>query len=478
MNALINPTTPLWTSTAIATATNGMCSGNWDVTGVSIDSRAIQPGDLFIPLKGPNFDGHDYIAGALKQGAVGAISARAIDGVPADKLVMVDDSFTALEKLGVASRARSQATILAVTGSVGKTGCKEALRQILGAQAATYANVGSFNNHWGVPLSLARLSEQSRYGVFEIGMNHTGELGPLSRMVRPHIAIITTIAPVHIGNFTGLDGIASAKAEIFDGLAINGHAIIDGDNAYADFLTKAARAKNVAHIHRFGRSKGDAQLINAELQADGSKVEANILGTALTYYVGAPGEHWVKNSLAVLLAAKLAGANLQQAAETFANLQLAPGRGVVRQLSLPQGGTFTLIDESYNASPIAVDMAIRVLGKKQPGNGGQRILALADMRELGETARDAHLSLLEPIKNADIGKVFGCGEMMKHLYDTLPANLKGGYAFTSAELAPMVAKAIQAGDIITVKGSHSMMMEKVVAALNNLSTPNQKASVA
>lgn len=458
----------LWTAAEIAEATQGACSGTWNVTGLSIDSRTVKEGDLFIPLKGPNFDGHDYVADALAKGAAGALVDRALPGVTAEKLVKVADTFRALEMLGIAGRRRSAAKIIAVTGSVGKTGCKEALRQVLGAQAPTYANEGSFNNHWGVPLSLARMPRESRYGVFEVGMNHMGELGPLSKMVQPHIVLITTIAPVHIGNFESMDGIAAAKAEIFDGVGTDGHVVIDGDNAYADFLYARAKEKRIAHIHRFGKTvTADAQIISRALHADGSDVNARILGKGVSYHVAAAGEHWVKNSLAVLLCASLAGADLAQAAESLRSLQLAHGRGVTKDIAFAKG-RFTLIDESYNASPVAVDMAIRVLAKKQPSGAGRRLLALADMRELGAQAQDLHMALVKTIPEAGIAKVFCCGEMTKHLFDALPVDMRGGYAFTSAELAPMVAAAMTDGDIITVKGSHSMMMEKVVAALEAL----------
>ena len=452
----------LWNSSDIAIAAKGTCSGSWNANAVAIDSRSVKAGDLFIALKGPNFDGHDFVAGALAKGASGALVSRIPDGVSKDACVVVPDVFQAMHDLGNAGRARSHAKIIAITGSVGKTGCKEALRQILSAQASSYANEGSFNNHWGVPLSLSRLPQDAQYGVFEIGMNHLGELGPLSRQVRPDIAIITSIAAVHIGNFNSLDEIANAKSEIFEGLSPNGHAVLNADNPYIEYLKQRARHFGISNIATFGKNGADAKLENFTLHSDTSDVTATILGKKISYTIGAPGEHWVMNSLAVLLCTGLAGADVVKAAQSISNLQLATGRGTP-QVITSAAGTFTLIDESYNASPIAVEMALQVLAKKTLS--GRRIVALGDMRELGEHSNAMHLGLLKPILDAKIDKVFCCGEHMKHLFDALPDAIRGGYAFNSSDLAPMVASHVQDGDIITVKGSKSVGMQKVVDAL-------------
>lgn len=461
-------TAPLWTSSAIATATGTSPAGQWTVSGISIDSRTVEKGDLFIALKGPQFDGHDFVHAAFSAGASGALVSRPVENCDASTCILVPDTYDALIQLGAAGRARAQAKIIGVTGSVGKTGCKEALRQVLGAQAETYANVGSFNNHWGVPLSLSRLPISARFGIFELGMNHVGELGPLARQVQPHIVLITTIAAVHIGNFNSLDEIAQAKAEIFEGLAPGGHAVLNADNAYYDYLASAA-AKRRAHIHGFGRhASAAAQLLDCSLAADNSAVKARILGRTVNYTVGAPGEHWVMNSLAVLLSAALAGADIEKAAATLGHLSLAEGRGAPEMIKAT-GGTFTLIDESYNASPLATEMAIKVLGRKTPSGQGRRLLALGDMRELGEHARTAHSGLSSAIEAAGIDLVFCCGEHMKHLYEALPEKRRGGWAFTSSELAPLVSARMMAGDIITIKGSKSMAMAKVCDALRALS---------
>ncbi len=461
----------LWISSDIAKATKGTCSGLWRANGVSIDSRSVAQGDLFIALKGPNFDGHDFVAGAIAAGASGAIVSAIPTGVSADKCVVVADVFKALHDLGQAGRNRSRAKIIAVTGSVGKTGCKEALRQVLTAQAPAYANEGSFNNHWGVPLSLARLPQDAEYGVFELGMNHVGELGPLSQQVRPDIALITNIAPVHIGNFNSLDEIATAKAEIFEGFSSNGHVVLNADNSYVEFLKQRAIHFGINAIATFGEKGTEARLENCVLKSDTSDVTAILFGKKINYTVGAPGMHWVTNSLAVLLCAGLAGADVAKAAQSLSTLALAQGRGTPQQISI-SNGSITLIDESYNASPVAVDMAIQVLGNKEPK--GRRILVLGDMRELGEHSQTSHVALAKPIKDAGISSVFCCGEHMKHLFDALPDAIRGGYAFTSAELAPIVASAVHDGDMITVKGSKSVGMQKVVDALLNLDISKTK----
>ncbi len=458
----------LWTAQEVASATNGKTTGAWEATGISINSRDIKPGQFFVALKGPQFNAHDFVKSAVEQGAPGVMVDHLVEGIAPEKQVVVADTYKALEMLGIASRARMHGKVIAVTGSVGKTGHKEALRQVLEVQAPTYANVGSFNNHWGVPTSLARMARDSRYGVFEIGMNHTGELGPLSRQVRPHIALITNIAPVHIGNFRDLDEIAAAKAEIFEGLEPGGHAVLNADNSYFEFL----KARTKANVVSFGKAGKDAKLEGFTLSADGSEVKASILGRTYIYKVGQPGEHWVMNSLAVLLTAGIAGADVAKAAETLGQLKLATGRGGVHE------GAFTIIDESYNASPISMEMAIKVLAGKKPGPGGRRLLAIADMKELGHQARDFHVGLAPAIQAAQIDQVFCCGEIMKHLFDALPAKLQGGYAPTSDLLAPIISAAIRPGDIITIKGSHSMAMEKVVAALaqQNTNQPVKKTS--
>jgi UDP-N-acetylmuramoyl-tripeptide--D-alanyl-D-alanine ligase len=463
----------LWTSKEIATAVGGTANSAWNATGISIDTRTLKPGDLFVALKGPNFDADTFAGDALAKGAAGALVSRATTAD--EKLIVVSDTLRALEKLAAASRTRSDADIIAVTGSVGKTGCKEALRQVLSAQGPTHASQGSYNNHWGVPLSLSQMPADAEYGVFEIGMNHIGELGPLSKMVRPYVALITGIAAVHIGNFKDLNEIANAKAEIFEGLEPGGAAVLPGDDTYYKVLAAAA-TKYGAKIHRFGKGDGyEAQLLRHQLYGETSRVTARIRSKEYTYDVGAPGMHWVTNSLAVLLCASLAGADVARAADAFKTLKLATGRGSVRVMKFADG-SFTLVDESYNASPVSIEAAISVLAQRQPAGLGRRILVLGDMKELGEQSKKLHSALAAPIEDARIDLVFAAGDEMRALFEALPKNQQGAWKPNSSELAPVVAGAIQNGDIVTVKGSHSMMMERVVAALAALEAASLKSA--
>jgi UDP-N-acetylmuramoyl-tripeptide--D-alanyl-D-alanine ligase len=468
---------PLWTSAEIAAAVKGTCTGKWQAEGVSIDTRTVKPGDLFVALQGPNHDAHDFVGEAINKGAAGALVSYIPRQTPAEKLVLAKDTMVALQALGFEGRRRSHAKIIAVTGSVGKTGCKEALKQVLSAQALSFASAGSYNNHWGVPLSLSQMPQATAYGIFEIGMNHAGELGPLSKLVRPHIALITGIAAVHLGYFKDLKEIAKAKAEIFEGIEKNGTAVLNGDDTHFEQLKEAARAAGVKNILRFGRGAGfEAKLEEHALEAEQSRVKATIMGQSISYTIAAPGEHWVMNSLAVLLCAQAAGADLKKAADAFRTLALAEGRGGAQNVNLPGGGGITVVDESYNASPVAVEAAIRVLSRREPGPGGRRILVLGDMKELGEESRKLHVNLAPAILQAKISLVFACGDMMRDLFEALPENLRGAWCSTSGDLAPRVTSAMKDGDVVTVKGSHSMAMDRIVQALVGLQTPFVKQS--
>ena len=351
----------LWTIEAMAKAMNATRQGALpaSISGISIDTRTAQPGDAFFAIVGDSRDGHDFVPTALKAGAIAVIAGDKRDRFPADApLLIVDDVLDALRALGRAARARSKAKIVAVTGSVGKTGTKEALRLALAADGETHASAASYNNHWGVPLSLARCPADARFAVFELGMNHAGEIGPLSRMVQPDIAIITTIAPVHLQYFKSVDEIADAKAEIFEGLVPGGAVILNRDIAQFNRLADRALDARVSRLVSFGEDAAcDARLLRCVLNADYSSVQANILGDEVTYKVGAPGRHLVINSLAVLAAAKLAGADLALSALALAELQPAQGRGTRIVLNVP-GGTALLIDESYNANPVSMRAAI------------------------------------------------------------------------------------------------------------------------
>ena len=459
----------LWTAAEAVAATGGHCDGNWAADGVSIDSRSCRPGDLFVALAGPNFDGHDFIEAAVEAGAAAVMAHRAPDsgtlGVP---LLMVEDSLAALTALGAAGRDRSEARLIAVTGSVGKTGTKEALRTCLSAQGETTASVASFNNHWGVPLSLARMPRSAAYGVFEIGMNHAGEIGPLSRLVRPDVSVITTVQAVHLESFNNILEIADAKAEIFEGMTPNGVAILNRDNPFFANLCERAADCGVTRVVSFGRHpEADMRLTDCSLHATCSAVHAMHRGQAIDYCLSVPGEHWVINSLAVLAAVGAVGADLVAAAGELAQLQALKGRGARIEIALP-GGVFLLIDESYNANPTSMKAAFAVLGRTKLGQGGRRIAVLGDMLELGPGAPDMHAGLAAPLIEAGADLVFTCGPDMARLHEQLPAARRGAHAADSEALAPLVRDAVAPGDVVMIKGSLGSRMAPIVDAVKSL----------
>lgn len=464
MNAL-----PLWTSDEVAAATGGTNTRDWQAHGLSINTRTIEPGELFIALQGPVFDGHDFVADALAKGAAGALVHRRPENLDEDApLTIVDDTLGALWRLGAAAHDRSTARFIAVTGSVGKTGTKEALRTCLAPQAATFASAKSLNNHWGVPLSLARMPRDTVFGVFELGMNHPGEIRELVRLVKPDVAIITTIAAAHLEFFESLEAIADAKAEIFESLRADGTAILNADNALFDHLVKKAEAVGVKKIVSFGRSESaDSRLLEVTTSAEGSEVTAVIGGEELNYRVGQPGEHWVMNTLAVLTAVHASGANVAQAAQALSALPSLAGRGERHEIDGPNG-RFTLIDDAYNANPASVRAAISVLGSSEPGKGGRRIAVLGDMLELGKNASKLHSELVEPLVDAGADQVFTCGPLMETLFKNLPAKMQGAHAEDSAKLAPLASAAAAKGDVILVKGSLGSRMAVIVEALKGL----------
>jgi UDP-N-acetylmuramoyl-tripeptide--D-alanyl-D-alanine ligase len=458
----------LWTIDTMAATMHADRSGVLpaEVSGISIDSRTLGKGDVFFAIHGENRDGHEFVDNALKAGAgVAVVAGRQRSRFPGAPLLVVADVLEGLRNLARAARARTQARIIAVTGSVGKTSTKEALRLALAADGETHASVASYNNHWGVPLSLARCPASAKYAVFEIGMNHAGEITPLSKLVRPHVAIVTSIAPVHLEFFGTLEKIADAKAEIFSGVEQGGAAILNRDNGLFTRLAQAARSASITRIVSFGEHEGaDARLHAVSLQSNSSTVEANILGQAVTYKLGAPGRHLVHNSLAVLAAASLVGADLALAALALGNLQPAAGRGARSILAVP-GGSALLIDESYNANPASVQAAIALLGQAPIGKRGRRIAVLGDMLELGPQGPDLHRSLAAAIKNDGIDLVFCSGSLMRALWEALPTGARGGYAETAAALEPAVLDAILAGDAVMVKGSLGAKMGSIVKAL-------------
>ncbi|MEO0392917.1 MAG: UDP-N-acetylmuramoylalanyl-D-glutamyl-2,6-diaminopimelate--D-alanyl-D-alanine ligase [Pseudomonadota bacterium] len=469
----------LWTAKEVIQAVQGHVNPDlahqaWEATGVSIDSRTIKRGELFLALEGENFDGHDYVADAFVRGAAAAIISRVPDNVPEDwALVVVDDTYEALEDLAGVARHRNQGTMVALTGSVGKTGTKEALRLCLGAQGPAFASEGNLNNHIGAPLTLSRMPTDSFYNVFELGMNHAGEIEPLAKMVQPDIAIITNVHEVHIENFEDEEGIADAKAEIFAGLSPNGTAIINADNRHYARLLAHAKTRGIKNILTFGSDRGtDAYIVDAQCHATSSAISAVVNGERLIYSLSVPGKHWVLNSLAVLLAVSAAGADVPTAARALSYLKPVKGRGS-RSLVSTAFGAFTLIDESYNASPTAMRAAFAVLDKTDPQPGGRRIAVLGDMLELGDHATSAHAGLARDLRKAGIETVHCSGPMMRHLYDALPHEMRGHYAPDAATLAPLVANDITGGDVVLVKGSNGSKMKAVVEELTALSDEEQ-----
>jgi UDP-N-acetylmuramoyl-tripeptide--D-alanyl-D-alanine ligase len=448
-------------------ATGGQCAGGpaTAVSGFSIDSRSLEPGEGFIAIRGENRDGHDFVAPALGKGAACAVVEESFAKGDEERLVRVIDTFDALNDLGRAGRARAERTVvIAVTGSVGKTGSKEALRTALAPSGAVHASSKSYNNHWGVPLTLANMPRDVAYGVFEIGMNHAGEIDVLTRLVRPHIAIITTVAPVHLGFFASVEEIADAKAEIFHGLEPGGTAVINRDNPHYARLADHAR-KVGAEIVSFGEDEGaDARLLACDLSPNGSSVTADILGETISYRLGSAGRHVVQNSLGVLAAVKLAGADLPRAAAALGAVQAQAGRG--QQLVIEtKAGPVAILDESYNANPASMRAALATLGLAPRNAYKRRVAVLGDMLELGDQGPKLHQELAESVDGARVDVVFACGKLMASLFQALPPGRQGGYAKSSEELAPKLLEGVRPGDIIMVKGSLGSRMAPLVEAL-------------
>ena len=462
----------LWTVEDMAKAMGAERQGALpaSVSGVSIDSRSIGQGEAFFAIADRR-DGHDFVAAAIAAKAgLAVVAADRCRDMPRDApLLIVPDVLGGLRALAAAARARTQAKVIGVTGSVGKTSTKEALRLALSKDGETHASAASYNNHWGVPLSLARCPASAHYAVLEMGMNHAGEIEPLTRLARPHVAIITAIAPVHLEFFGTLTRIADAKAEIFLGLQKDGAAVLNRDAPQFAHLRRRAKEASVARVVSFGaHAKADARLIKCALRPDCSTVEADILGSELTYKIGAPGRHLVHNSLAVLAAVELVGADLALAALALSEFKPASGRGVLIEVDLP-GGTALLIDDSYNANPASVAASLALLGQTPIGPHGRRIAVLGDMLELGPRGRALHRGLAEAVLANAVDLVFCCGPLMRALWRALPAGRRGGYAEDSAALEAHVVSAIRAGDAVMVKGSLGSRMAPIVKALQRLS---------
>jgi len=419
--------------------------------------------DIFVALTGETRDGHHFVADALDRGAAVALVSRQVEGIDPKKLLIVKDTLHGLEALGAAARARTGAKIAAVTGSAGKTSTKEALRLALGQQGLTHASEASYNNLWGVPLTLARMPAASRFGIFEIGMNHAGEIRPLVKQVQPDAAIVTTVEAVHLEHFDSVEGIAAAKAEIFEGLKPGGIAVINADNPHAPKLAAAANAVG-ARVWTFGEAGGEAQMVSLSLGDKSSEIEAEILGETVRFTYGAPGRHFAQNALGLLLLVKALGADVKQAADALRAVRAVKGRGERHTIAI-EGGSFDLIDESYNANPASMAAALALLAQSKPGPRGRRIAVLGDMLELGPQGPAMHAAIGASLSQPGCDLVYASGPSMAHLWAELPTAIRGAWSEHSSDIAGLIAADMRPGDVVMVKGSLGSRMRLVVDAL-------------
>ncbi len=467
----------LWTGSEVIKAVGGKAGKavSPELIGVSIDSRTVGRDEIFIAIKGDNFDGHAFVGKALEMGAGAAIVSDNFDlsalseGQP-DKCIIVADPLEAMNELGRAARNRCRGKVIAITGSVGKTGSKEMLRLALSPSGKVHASEKSFNNHWGVPLSLALMPSDCDYDVAEIGMNHPGEIIPLTAMVRPDIAIVTTVEPVHLGFFKDVEEIAHAKAEIFSGLEKGGTAILNRDNPFFGLLETAAK-KAGANIVSFGlHPSSDIWLKNIQVESDGFWIITRFFGKDFAYKIGIPGKHNAMNSLAVLAACEVAGADLYQAAKALEKLDAPVGRGQRSKVRHGEDGHFLLIDESYNANPASMRAALDTVGQVSCTDYPRRVAVLGDMLELGETSAQLHAELASSLQNTEFDAVFTCGKDSKSLHDALPAHIETFWQPSSADLGDQLVAFIKPGDVVVVKGSLGSKMGQLVNRLKELDT--------
>jgi UDP-N-acetylmuramoyl-tripeptide--D-alanyl-D-alanine ligase len=453
-------TPPLWTSDEIAAATGGTASEPFEVNGVTFDSREVRPGDLFVAMPGTVHDGHEFVEGAFAAGAAGAIVSQPVNGPH----VLVDDTFAALQALGRASRERSGATIFGVTGSVGKTSTKEALYAALDRNrpGKVHRSVKSYNNHTGVPLSLARMPRDSEFAIFEMGMNNAGEIRALTAQVRPHAAVITAIAPAHIENLGSEEAIADAKAEIFEGLERGGIAIVPNDTPHRDRLVRAAR-RHAERIITFGGGDADVHAIHA-VAADGggSLISAALLERELTFTISQRGEHWVSNALAVLAAVEAVEADVALAGLALADLGGLKGRGQRHRIEL-DGGEVLLIDESYNANPASMAATLKSLGEERDVT--RRIAVLGPMRELGPHSGALHAGLAPEVLGARVDRLILIGDEMRPLDEALDDRVPVDRVDSVDEAIEALRRIVHPGDAVLVKASNSVGLAKLVESM-------------
>ncbi len=442
----------LWSFSDVEQATQGQLKGAaFNAKRVVIDSRIVEPGDLFVALKGPVADGHDYVADAAKRGAAAAVVARHDNSISLPQ-ILVSDTYQGLCDLARFARARTHACVIGVTGSFGKTSTKEALRLMLQDQGQVTANDRSFNNHWGVPYTLANLGVEDDYGVFEVGMNHAGEITPLSMMVQPHVALITTVGEAHIENLGSLEAIADAKAEIFVGMESGGTAVLNADNPQYARLSSKADAQGLK-ILSFGRAEtAEARLLTVTHYEDYQQIQAEICGELLNFKLYVSGDHWAHNMLGALTVVWAAGGDMTQAMKSLESFRLLSGRGERHRVNV-HGGEILVIDESYNASPSAMRAAIEVLGKIEVKNVGRRIAVLGDMLELGDEAENHHRNVAQALCDLKIDAVFTSGPKARVIHDHVSSAMRQLHHDDAGEVAKAVAAFVKPGDVVMVKGS-------------------------
>jgi UDP-N-acetylmuramoyl-tripeptide--D-alanyl-D-alanine ligase len=467
----------LWTASEAAAATGGRGATDWAANGVSIDTRTIAPGDLFVALSAAR-DGHEFVAQALEKGAAAALVSRVPEGVSAAApLLIVTDVQAALEAMGRAARARSAAKVVGVTGSVGKTSTKEMLRAVLSGQGRTHAAEASYNNHWGVPLTLARMPTDTEFAVIEIGMNHPGEIAPLSRIARPDVAMITTVAAAHLEAFESIDGIAREKASILEGLEPGGTAVFNTDLAVSPILHAAAEAQG-ASIATFGQSEGaDYRITDLAIHPGVTVARGRAGGQPVLLKVASEGRHFATNAMGVLAVVEALGLNLAQALLDLAAWAPPAGRGTREEITLDparQGEYLELIDDAFNANPTSMTAALEVLAASKPRDGvgrlvkGRRIAILGDMLELGPTELDLHAALANDPSMPSVTVVHCVGPRMRSLYEALPEAARGRWVETVQDIIPEVHRCVDAGDVVLVKGSKGSKVSLVVDVLRKL----------
>ncbi|MCH8522306.1 UDP-N-acetylmuramoyl-tripeptide--D-alanyl-D-alanine ligase [Glycocaulis sp.] len=458
---------PLWSGWEAARATGGRLVGaeDWTASGVSIDTRTLKPGDLFVALKDQR-DGHDFVPAAEKAGAAASIVARE-DAGTGPRLV-VPDVLEALQRLGVAARERNAALRVGVTGSVGKTSVKEAIAAVFRAAGPAHWSVKSYNNHWGVPLTLARMPKDTERAVFEMGMNHAGEIAALTTQVQPHIALITRIAPAHLENLGSMEAIADAKSEIFAGLAPDGVAVIPADCEFAARLSARVSESQAAFLLEFGRAPHAAvRVLSWEDGPESGSGRFDVMGRLVNVTIPAPGAHQAMNAAAVMAACVAAGIEAGMVADVLAGLTAQAGRGASFEITLEEGGKVRILDDSYNANPVSMASAIATLGRHQPAGKGRRVAVLGEMLEIGETSRERHRELATHLVDAGVSEVIGVGAMMEHMIAALPDSTRSHLVRSPERAVEKLLSGLRAGDVVLIKGSNASGVHKVVASLRN-----------